>query len=93
MSLDCQSASGFIAESPYPRAGFRASRSRTRDYISAPEDGDGIEKLLGQLIRDDLVRYDDRLRRYAIALGKRADPSESRRRIKEAIESRYTRAA
>ena len=43
------------------------------DVIMHEENGAGVEELIGQLLEDDLARYDNRLRRHAIALGKRVD--------------------
>lgn len=41
------------------------------DVVTKGENGTGVEELIHELVEDDLVRYDSRLTRHAIALGKR----------------------
>jgi hydroxymethylpyrimidine pyrophosphatase-like HAD family hydrolase len=47
------------------------------DIVTAAQNGAGVIEIIHELLRDDLMRYDDRLVRHAIVLGTRADQPEA----------------
>jgi len=51
------------------------------DIVTAGDHGAGVIEIANQLLDDDLARYDQRLSRHSVSLGKRADKSAEEVRI------------